>query len=359
MPIEFTCTQCEKQIKLPDVTAGLRGKCPHCQNEFVAPQPNLPSFEEMDETILRKEYPEGFREALDAQTKVTSPSPSPFPLNAESVLAEAQNQKLPHSLLTKPVTPTPIANELRRKQQYINPVAIWFPVLLMVAVVVIAVWAAWNTAPKLSGKLVARRFPHNQLPSKMLRYSELVSRSGLSEDELKTSLAHLQENPIPVMRGEDGLMNVRLEGAPAGLTVTVIQPVGMKIVRVGLLDEKLKQYLKDHQEEFDRQHTDELDLAIKDFFQDYKRSLDSGEAVKNLVRYRYQLCLNSLKGGIGYHLVAAVDQRAYLCIYEDDDHSGVYFLVPENTKSFRLQGRELAHGQTVFEGIFEVIISKD
>lgn len=354
MPIEFTCTHCNKQIKLPDVTAGLQGECPHCQSEFVAPQPNLPSFEELGETILRKEYPEGFQEALEAQAE----SKSPFPLNDESVLAETQTRNSSRSLLARPVAPTPIANELRRKQQQINPLAIWVPLLLTVAIVAIAVWAVLNTGPKLEGKLVAKRYHKNQLPSKTLRYSELVSRSGLTEDKLQACLAHLHENPIPVMRGEDGLMNVGLVGTPAGLTVTVIQPHGMKIVCVSLLDENLKQYVEDRREELDRHRTSELDRAVEDFFRDYKRSMGSGDLVENLARYRYQLCLNSLVGGIGYHLVAVIDQRAYLCIYEDDDRSHVYFLVPENTKSFWLQGRKLANGKTVFGGLYEVTISR-
>ena len=42
MPIEITCTGCNKRLRVPDRTAGKRVKCPKCQSIIAVPDSNLP-----------------------------------------------------------------------------------------------------------------------------------------------------------------------------------------------------------------------------------------------------------------------------------------------------------------------------
>lgn len=61
-------------------------------------------------------------------------------------------------------------------------------------------------------------------------------------------------------------------------------------------------------------------------------------------------------GGLGYNVLASVNRKAYLCVYEDD--KSLYFLLPAGTKSFKLKGRKLDDGTTLFTGKYEVNVTE-
>ncbi|MFK7779195.1 MAG: hypothetical protein QM501_13900, partial [Gimesia sp.] len=67
--------------------------------------------------------------------------------------------------------------------------------------------------------------------------------------------------------------------------------------------------------------------------------------------------LNSLMGGLGYHMEARVNNKIYPCVH-DDFEGGLYFLVPKGTLQFEIVGRKMENGWTTFPGKYKVQVTQ-
>jgi len=77
----------------------------------------------------------------------------------------------------------------------------------------------------------------------------------------------------------------------------------------------------------------------------------------DLINYRNKVGLNSLMGGLGYHMEARVNNKIYPCVH-DDFQGGLYFLVPKGTLQFEIMGRKLDSGRTPFPGKYQVQVTQ-
>lgn len=217
----------------------------------------------------------------------------------------------------------------------------------------IAGWFFWQGQSQLEGTLTAVELINPNLEAKTLESSDI----SLEEEKFRQALKYLTEHPI---RGLDSgqLMEHEVEVTPAGLTIQVFEPPGMRFFRVDIGKHAgLKKFYAENEKSLDKPRLKELEAAATAFIEECIAVADEGGSLSTagLERFRRQVAINRLIGGLGYHAVAAVDKTAYLCVYEGK--GALYFLLPAGTKRFRLKGRKFGDAEPRFPGEFTVDVT--
>ncbi len=71
MPIPFSCSECEKQLRVKDELAGKRIKCPECAAVVLVPNPNVRAATSED----KRQEPRGRFTNDRTQTSAQSSAP--------------------------------------------------------------------------------------------------------------------------------------------------------------------------------------------------------------------------------------------------------------------------------------------
>lgn len=257
----------------------------------------------------------------------------------------------------RPVATTSVAQALRRRRRS-RGATLWIPLFFGAVLVGIGVWLYWPWSPKLKGELQA--VPDEAPPRKVLTASMVPLDGDLDRKTVESLLKHIEQNPLPILRGGDDLMAIEVTGVAGGLEIAVSDTSAMRFVRVDLGgDRNLGQFYKEHSHRLNLPRERELHAALKEFFLQYRTVVEDDGRVSDelLNRLRNRIALKVLVGGLGYNLVAITGERAYQCVYESDDGRAVFFLLPRRTKRFTLSGRQLADGTTLFPGRYTVAVA--
>ncbi|MDB5391768.1 MAG: family finger-like protein, partial [Planctomycetaceae bacterium] len=105
----------------------------------------------------------------------------------------------------------------------------------------------------------------------------------------------------------------------------------------------LLDFVKQHADELDKPRLAAIQKHAPKLFSDWLTHFTEKTAMVNQAEHRDHVIFPSLVTGVGYHLEASVKGTRYPCVYEDGE-GGIYFLLPNATKTFTMHGRSLAGG---------------
>ena len=341
MTIQFDCPYCTSTLKVPDSSAGKQGDCPRCGTKLVIPNP------------VAVEGP-------SPTPAETTPSPSPEPPvetanSTEQTVDQAGNSSMESPGMDSPPSRpmTSMTSLYLRKRRSSNLGGILLFLFFFSLMLGIAGYFYWNYGPRLEGNLVASRL--NSETAKLEQ--RLKSKGlGLSDDLIQAVNQNLKEVP---RRVQSDLMEMLFYGSEKGGFYVRLKP-GTKtdLVRVDLTgDPALIDYISKHGVELDQPRFAEFQSEIKQFYTEWHRFLETEEAMPDLINYRNTVGLNSLMGGLGYHMEARVNNKIFPCVH-DDFQGGLYFLVPKGTLQFEILGRKMENGWTPFPGKYVVQVTQ-
>ncbi|MEQ8856120.1 hypothetical protein [Gimesia sp.] len=338
MAIEFDCPYCTSTLKVPDTSAGKQGDCPRCGTKLVIPNPfamseQVPPTPQETQAVSQAQAPA--MEAPAGASQETVPPPGDSVAVQQRPLSSATAQYL-------------------RKRRRSNVGPILLIILCFGLMLGAAGYFYYTYGPHLEGNLVgARLSPEDASLEQLQKTSDL----GLSADVIQAVNNSFKETP---RRVQSDLMEMTFFGPEqGGLKVRLKPGAKTEIVRVDLTgDPALLEYIKQHGTQLDQPRYTELQSQLAAFYTDWNRFLQEGGPMPDLINYRNTIGLNSLMGGLGYHMEARVNNRVFPCVHDDYD-GGLYFLVPKGTLQFEILGSKMENGWTKFPGKYTVQVTQE
>lgn len=336
MTIQFDCPYCTSTLKVPDATAGKQGDCPRCGTKLVIPNP------------------------LAAQDQAANPAGNTPPpaqqvpvepaKTSEPTVDRAGNLEVEVSN-TRPMTS--MTSRYLRKRRSSNLGGILIFLFFFSLMLGIAGYFYWFYGPRLEGHLVGAR-----LNSETAKLEQRLKSSGLGLSDDLILVVNQSLNEVP-RRVQSDLMEMLFYGLDkGGLSIRLKPGADTEIVRVDLTgDPALLDYISQKGVELDQPRFAEFQSELKRFYTDWHRFLETGAGMPDLLTYRNTVGLNSLMGGLGYHVEARVNNKIYPCVH-DDFVGGLYFLVPKGTLQFEILGRKMENGWTPFPGKYTVQVTQ-
>jgi len=336
MAIQFNCPYCTASIRVPDSTAGKRGKCPKCETLILIPQVERP---EVDSAAVTR---------IDSQSPFEAP-PSAEPSTADhggaAVDADGPAVAVPMIETSQPL----MASRVRQRRSRMSASMV-VPMVFGAALIVVVLFWFRQPAATLEGKLSAVKLDTESVEPAVVPRSTIAVAENIRE----SVLTDLEREPQLLKSPKS--MNVEFVGSSAGLEIHLYSvPTTQFFVVDPRTDEKLSRYLAEHTKAWNRVRSDVLRGASAEFFKEWYaiRQRDPRGVVKDLLKYRNEIGLSALVGAVGFQVEADVAGQRYRCVYEDDNRQ-LYFLLPAQTTRFTLRGREIAGSQPPFEASFLV-----
>lgn len=342
MTIQFDCPYCTSTLKVPDSSAGKQGDCPRCGTKLVIPNP------------LAVEGAAEGQPAPPAENVSPSPPQQP-PVETVKTTEQAVDQTVNSSVVSPEARPmSSMTSRYLRKRRRSN----WGGILLFLfffsLMLGVAAYFYWIYGPHLEGNLVASR-----LNSGSAKLEQRLDSAGLGVSDEVVQAVNQSLNETP-RRVQSDLMEMLFYGSDNGKLHVRLKPgSGTELVRVDLTgDPALMDYISKHGVQLDQARQAEYQTELKRFYADWQSFLETGELMPDLIKYRNKIGLNSLMGGLGYHMEARVNNKIYPCVH-DDFQGGLYFLVPKGTLQFEILGREMDNGWTPFPGKYQVQVTQE
>lgn len=339
MAIQFDCPFCTSTLKVPDSTAGKQGDCPRCGTKLVIPNP----------------FAAGTA-APAAETAPVTPVPPPESAPTPPPASQAAEQ-VPGAPPVDVAAPRPRASvtaQYLRKRRRSNMGGIILFLFFFSVMAGVAGYFYWTYGLRLEGNLVAAR-----ISSEAAKLEQRLNpeSAGVSEEVIKTVNQNLLETP---RRVQSDLIDMLFYGPEkGGLEVRLKPGAKTQLVRVDLTgDPALMDYISKNGAQLDQPRVAELQASLKNFYTDWNAMIQNQGVLPDLLHYRNSVGLNSLLGGLGYHMEARVNHKIYPCVHEDLN-GGLYFLVPKGTLQFNIQGREMENGWKTFPGKYEVQVTQE
>lgn len=337
MTIQFNCPYCTSTLKVPDSTAGKQGDCPRCGTKLLIPNP-------IKEELQTAPSTESVASSSELQP-VTSPDAG----------AETGDQGPATPLVSvEPRPMTSMTSQYLRKRRKSNAGGIILFLLFFGLMLGVAGYFYWAYGPNLEGNLVAARF---NAESAKLEQQLKSDSSDISKDVVQAVNQSLKETP---RRVQSDLMDMLFYGTEqGGLKIRLKAGGDTELVRVDLTgDPALMDYISQNGVQLDQPRISEYETYLKQFYTEWYQFLESGGVMPDLLTYRNRVGLNSLMGGLGYHVEARVNNKIYPCVH-DDFQGGLYFLVPRGTIQFEMLGRKMENGWTPFKGKYQVQVTQE
>lgn len=336
MTIQFDCPYCTSTLKVPDSSAGKQGDCPRCNTKLVIPNPfgvdGPPAPASVQQTETQSQ-PVALSEA-PGQTQEQVP---------ESTEADSQ-----------PAAMTSATSRYLRKRRKSNLGSIILFLFFIIPLLCVAGYFYWEYSLRLEGYLVAAR-----LNSETAKLEHRIQATGMGVSDEIIQAVNQQLNKSS-RRVKSDLIDMLFYGNEEGELYIRLEPgKNTEMVRVNLAaDTALMDYLRKNGEQLDQPRFIEYQTNLKQFYTDWKNAIESGEDVLNLIHYRNTVGINSLIGGLGYHVEARVNSKIYPCVH-DDFQGSLFFLVPKGTLQFEIVGRKMKNGRTPFPGKYIVQVTQE
>lgn len=361
MAIQFNCPSCGAMIRVPDNAAGKKGTCPQCSEKLLvpvvvpaamtaAPPPFSPQPVFTPQPVAatssgRVELPRLDLSVGDASPFGAVPGLQPLaspgfpafePPESRGAVPEAIPQLgLPPLAVNS--TDTKAASRSRKKpaRKGRSPWDFIIPVVCFGVLFGFLGWSLWKAEPKLEGSLEAHSVSDLRVRPGVI--PGVVS--GLSESDLGEVLRHLKAEPA---RWASSASRMTLKGTDTGVEVTIDPGTASHFVRVEpAKNPAFRTYITQHAKQLDKPRVDSIAEHAPQLFAAWKVQFDRHDPLTDQKSHRDLVALPALVSGVGYHLEAVVRGTVHPCVYEDEE-GGVYFLLPNATKSFVLQGRRVA-----------------
>lgn len=347
MAIQFHCPSCEALIRVPDTAAGKKGTCPRCNEKLMVPNvagaattpgPSVENAASMQTGREKVELPPLDISPSPGLPKLGPLADSPFPDVTVPPATSAGDSPLGlPPLVAEPTRSIALEQRKKARGKKQSPGNWIVPVLCALGFIGFLAWYAWTSQPKLEGSLTAQTVHDLEVHPALIP----GSLSGLQASDLGEVLRHLKAEPAS---WSSTISKITLTGTDDGVEVTIRNGSAAHFVSViPAQSPPLVEYLKQHTAELDKPRLASIQKHAPALFAAWKRQIDKHEQITDQKSHRDLVALPSLVSGLGYHLEAIVNDNIYPCVYEDDDGT-LYFLLPNASKSFRLQGRKVAGG---------------
>lgn len=356
MAIQFKCPACDAMIRVPDTSAGKKGTCPQCREKLIvptvaqgttatvarpaaAPAPasgalpaELPhvGMPHIDVTGKRSNGPSASVAAPQLEDSGVHPSAAAGSIPAFGLpsLDDDAAPSLAHQLSLKERQ-----QKKKRKMAWVGPA--------VCGVILLGVLAGfyWMSQPKLEGDLTAHIVPGMETRPALIPGHV----SGLSKADLTEVLRRLKSNPA---EWSSNSSRIKMSGADDGIEVTLRAGSGSELVSVQIMQNKaMVNYVKQHGDALDKPRLATIQKNAPKLFDNWLSHFTQNVPMTDQTAHRDGVIFPSLVTGVGFHLEASVKGTRYPAVYEDSD-GGIYFLLPNGTKTFSLHGRKLAGGGT-------------
>jgi hypothetical protein len=209
-------------------------------------------------------------------------------------------------------------------------------------------WLYLNSGPDLEKARIAYTAPDVQLPSRVVENAYIE----VPDEVRRAVLLYFEENPE---RLRSRLVETEFRGSSEGLEIRILAGLQTMLYRVPL-DKDLRDWRDDNLADLDRPRMALLKKSLKLFFEDWDVAIRNQSGIEDFQSYRDRVGLAAAVGALGYHVSAIVGNTQYPCIYENKD--GLYFLLPRDTKTFRVAGDRTDDRPSLFPGEFEVVVKK-
>lgn len=357
MAIQFNCPSCEAMIRVPDTAAGKKGTCPRCGEKLLVPDlatatggatggasppamtTSAPAKLELPPLDFQagRPGPVSARAKAEPQASTGLPAFSGLPSLEESLPEATPGLGLPPLAGAAPVNiATQLKQKTRTKKKQVQGAWI-IPVVCGLGFIAFLAWYMWNSQPKLEGELAAHGVRDFEVKPGIIP----GSMSGLSAQDRDEVLRHLRAEPA---HWTSSASKMTLIGSDEGVAVTVAPGTASHFVAVQpLKNPTFLAYVTQHSAELDKPRIASITTNAPKLFAAWQQQFTKHKPIADQKTHRDLVALPSLMTGVGYHLEAIVNGNIHPCVYEDADGQ-VYFLLPNATKSFRLQGRHVAGG---------------
>lgn len=355
MAIEFKCQFCNAMIRVPDNAGGGKGRCPKCAMRISVPRKStarspIKSTLVEDPFVLPFIDAEPNEERVAERSQVDAASPVPVPVAATKPVVFDPAQLTKPRIGEVPVArtaPTASVKKRFKKNQGNGPWIIAGAIVLVLLAAAGFVALPQLLTERLTGELIAGKAATLDLRPSLIE----KSRFKLSSDDIETLLSKLELNPVPL---NSNSIQIQISGTEKGLTVSLAAGPQAHFYRVNLKgNDQIQKYLSRHIAELDEQRSRDIDQAATDFLVTYEKVLAKKTPTERITPFRDSLAVASLVGGFGHELVAEYGRGLYRCAYEDRD-GGLYFLLPDGVKEFRVVGIKHPDGNVVVPAEFRV-----
>lgn len=283
-----------------------------------------------------------------ASTKLPTPAPPMLdPPPAEQPIEPAVDQSAPTFRATQPSVARRFKSKRRRKNS-----GMLIPITFGSILVASIAYFYMQQSPELTGELTADNVAFPDLAPGMVDRAT----ASASAETIDLVVDTLTDSPE---RFDTGLVEMQFRGTPQGIEVTISPATQTLFFRVNIKrDAELMDYYTDHGRELSDYQQEKLKEAATDFFTTWAESIQESDPIDRdrMLEYRDRLGFNVLVNGLGFHVVAIVGKTSYRCAYEGDGH--LYFLLPKDTKRFKITGRKLENGTILFPGNYTVKVSE-
>jgi hypothetical protein len=365
--IQFKCPACDAMIRVPDSSAGKKGTCPQCSEKLIVPNVAQGKTASIAGPAIsppsrsagpKNEAPHVGMPHIDLSGK----RPTAPPAKPASVAPKLEIPQFDSTLMSPsaginirdegtaalpelglpPVadeaTPSLAQTLAKKEQQKKKARKMGWVVPAVCGAILLGVLGifSWVSQPKLEGQLTAQVIPEMETPPTIIPALQFVNKG-----ELQEILERLKSGPT---EWNSNTARFKLAGTPDGATVSLRPGREMHFVVVRAIQNKaLVDFIKSHSDDLDKPRQAAIKKQAPQFLDDWYTHLTEKTPMKNQATYRDEVLFPSLVTGVGYHLEAVVKGTRYPCIYEDGDN-GLYFLLPNGTKSFVLRGRRVSGG---------------
>lgn len=414
MAIEFLCPYCEAAIRVPDVAAGKRGKCPACAKQVLVPhvemQPSPPSpspaapqsvasggggFEPPATPASPFGFPAPAQDApfpaFGAPAPASEPAgfpplgasaaaSTPFDLGASepaasfpgaaSSMPPVGGGSTPFDVAAPPSGPTsfpsadaiggpsPLAMKyareaLARKRRKRALLRMVVPAMAVLSLFGVIAAVTWKPTPKLEGRLKGKVLSEAFTLSPKMLSTDTVD---LSPETIASTLEALGERSEVLVSDR---MRIKFRGEPKrGLEVSIDPGVQMVVVQVDLKqDARLSEYCTFEKDAFNEARLDELKPALRKLLLDYDAAVKANAKMTEMPAFRDSVGLAGSTAGVGYVVQATAGNASFRCVGEDGEGK-IFFLVPKGAKTLTLAGRKLPDGKTPFAGKYTVDVEQ-
>ena len=336
MAIEFNCPYCTATIRVPDPYAGKQGRCPKCDTRLVVPM------------VARPGSTASVTSPTEA-TRLPATEPGALPVAASAMDAIP----LTEEFTVKP--PSPVLATSRRRRGRRRPsraLVVGVPVIGFLVLLGIIFYSIISGLPELNGQLTARRLADSSLRRVTIPWSD----TDLSNDDRSVLKEFLQATPETL---SSQIITCRLIGADDGIEVQLTAGSGSQWIAVDTSKEKpLALWLKKTRPALNVRRLNLLNKALASYCKDKLAKIRGDEIMIDAVKVRDEIGFNAGGGPLSSVVEAALSDRLVPCAYEDDQGT-LYFCLPKETQTFKIQGRTFPDGSKLFAGDYSVVVPEE
>ena len=237
----------------------------------------------------------------------------------------------------------------KKRKQTLTPAMMGIIAVVVIAVGVVAYvfLKPGAKANPLSGTLTGTRLAKGKLQPALVHRDWL---EGIDEETVTGVLKQMEKRTVTLR--SDAVV-LKFQGAADGIKVTATPGLHGELIAVDVTSHKaLSKWQEKQGVKLSERHQKELIRAAKTLIQEWAKAEAAGEKKLDFSRFHDTLGIAALTSGLGAEAVAIVNRTPHRCVAEQQGL--LYFLLPEGTDRFELQGRADSKGATAFAGHFVV-----